>query len=712
MSAASAVPAAPVLSEAFVAAVRDGKVEQAARLSPYLACLFPLLDAFGWRDYERDVIEALPHFSDTLDLVDLRNVLVNLGYQSEVFPAVVHDLDDKLLPALFVAADGRVLTLLERRGRAFRYYDGGRDSYEEGTVEGKGTLYVFTDSGVIADLQGVTENWFSTLIGRFRYLVKHLVAMTFLLHLVGIAVPLFIMAVYDRVIGTRALDSLPWLVGGIGLALVVEMALRLLRARTFGAVAGRIDYLLGSATFARILSLPPLMVERSSVGSQLSKLRQFDAIRDFFAGATAGVFLEAPFALMSLAAIAVLGGPLALIPCVSALVYLLFALAWMPRARSHQQRAGRAQTRREQFLMETFGGIRELKALGAEKLWTERFRALSSDAIVSGQKASLDNAVLGALTSTVTTLSATATLAGGALAAIGGDLSIGALIAIMTFSWRVQVPLQALFLASFRCGSITAAIRDLNALMALKPERHGRKAALLSTTFQGRVSFDRVSFRYGPNFDPVLIGVSFAVPARGFLAVVGANGSGKSTLLKLVEGLYPMQSGTICIDEVDTRQFNMNDLRRIVAYVPQNPSLFRGTIAQNLRLKNPAATLDELRRACTSTGIIDDIDALPAGFDTVVGDERTRRLPGSLVRGICIARAFVQSSPILLLDEPASALDQAGDAALMAQLEALKGRVTVIMVSHRPSHIRLADRVLVIERGMAKKICTPEEYFV
>ncbi|MEM7541480.1 MAG: peptidase domain-containing ABC transporter [Pseudomonadota bacterium] len=701
----------PILSEDFAAAMREGRIADAARVSPYTACLMPLLESLGWHDYQRDVLEALPHFSAYLDLTDLRNILVTLGYETQEASVTPKDLPAELMPALFVTAAGEVYLLKSKSGKLTDYFHGDSCEHRQGEITQRGKVYLLTDTSSQSAGDGQDEPWFSELIRRFHVLGRHLLGMTLILNIVAVCVPVFIMAVYDRVIGTKAIDSLPYFVIGIALALGVELGCRLLRSVTLGTLAGRIDYLIGTLSFRQILTLPPIMTERSSVTAQLSKLRQFDNIRDFFAGPSATTLLEAPFAVMFIAVIALLGGWLALIPVVSALLYFSFGLLWLPQMRRHLRQAARSRTARDQILMETFSGLRELKALGAESQWLDRFKECGAQSIVATRRASVDHAILSSVTSAMILISGTAILGFGTLQVIAGNMSVGALIAVMALSWRAQTPLQSLLLALARFDSIASGVKDLNQLMRLGGEKHGRKSSLLSGEIGGRITFDRVSFRYGQNLDPVLIGISLEVPEKGFLAVVGHNGAGKSTLLKLINGLYPIQSGTVFIDGVDTRQFDARDLRRIVAYVPQNPSLFRGTIAQNLRLKDPLATEDDIRLACFKTGILKMVEGLPEGFNTLVGDENTWRLPGGLIRGICIARAFVGSSPILLLDEPASGLDSDADEALMLQLRSLKGHATVIMASHRPSHIKLADRVLVIDRGMASKVVKPTDYY-
>lgn len=699
------------LSEQIADAFREEEYDKIASLSPYAACLIPLLQALGLTATSRDVIETLPHFASHLDLIDLRNMMVNLGYESDDLDTDLRDVNVDLLPCLFVSAKGDVYVITDRKGKQFSYFDPQKNKELTGKLRLRnGTAYVFTDSNSThAVAKRPNLNWFDDLVGRFKGLIKHLLAMTFLLNVIALLIPLFIMAVYDRIIGARNLDALPDFAAGIALVLFTEFAIRLLRARTLGLVAGRIDYIIGVETFKQIVSLPPMLTERSSVVAQLAKLRQFDSVRDFFTGPTASLLLEAPFVILFLAVMAVLSGWIAVIPVAMLLLYFVFAFFWFPVMKKHIVHAGAAKTSLENVYLQTFSALKELKALGVETAWRERFRESSADAMMSTLRSSTCQAVLQSVTSSIMMIAGAGVLAMGTLEVMAGKLSVGALIAIMALVWRVLGPFQGLFLAYSRFENIKNGILTINQLMSLKPERHSGKSALLTPEIVGDVQLDRVSFRYGPNTDPALIAVSFRVAPREFLAIMGDNGSGKSTILKLLCGMYAAQSGSVIIDGSDARQFNPNDLRQLVAYVPQVPQLFHGSIAQNLRLKNISATMNDLRRAAEEAGILKQIEALPDGFHTRVGDHTTDTLPSGLIRGICLARAFVTESPILLLDEPGSSLDYDADERLMEQLRKIKGKTTIIMISHRPSHIKIADKVVVLNRGMIQKMGTPDE---
>lgn len=706
---ADRAPAKP-LSERLADAVRAGDEARLGELSPHAGCLLPLLHALGWIRCEREILEALPHFSDTIDLTTLRNMMVDLGYRSDPVDTDSRALPEDMLPCLFAARDGG-LYVIRQGDDAGRLLAWDAHARAECLLDAplKGTAYVFTDTRAthVVAPERPDEPWFAMLARRFRHLIRHLLAITLLLNVIALTVPLYIMTVYDRIIGTRDMVAVPAFLLGIGFLLAVEFALRWLRARILGIAGSRIDYLVGTETLRQILALPPIMTERTSITSQLARLRQFDSVREFFSGPTAQLVLEAPFVLLFIIAIGILGGWLAAIPLLAGAVFALLTAAALTSLRRLTRHAGASKTNREQSLMETLSGLRELKSLGAETIWHERFRETSADTAAAHLRTANAQATLQAVTTGITRLAGTLVIFVGAVEVIEGTITVGALVAILALLWRVLGPLQALCLTYVRFEQIVQGVRGIDQLMRLKTERATGRSIMIRSDVQGAVKFDRVSFRYSRDADPALIGVSFDVEPGEFVVVTGPNSSGKSTLLKLICGLYAVPSGTVSIDGVDTRQFNADELRRLIAYLPQHPRLFHGTLAQNLRLRNVLATDEDLRRACAAAGVLEDVLAFPHGLETRIGDHTTRALSNGLIRGLCLARTLAGRAPILLLDEPTAGVDRVRDAALTEQFSKLKGSVTVIMVSNRPSHLALADKVIEMQNGMINAIAYP-----
>jgi ATP-binding cassette subfamily C protein/ATP-binding cassette subfamily C protein LapB len=211
--------------------------------------------------------------------------------------------------------------------------------------------------------------------------------------------------------------------------------------------------------------------------------------------------------------------------------------------------------------------------------------------------------------------------------------------------------------------------------------------------------------RYDLQSEPALAGVSFTIRPGEVVAVSGGNGSGKSSLLKLIACLYPVQAGAVLIDGVDVRQIDPLDLRHAIAYLPQQADRFGGSLAENLRLANPAASDAALREACARAGVLAEIDALPQGLDTPA----SAQLPARLVRRLALARTWLVDAGIVLLDEPEAGYGDPADDPLLLQLDALRGRCTVVLVTHAPRYLQAADRVIVLRQGSVVHDGSPGE---
>lgn len=704
--------AAVDISEKFAQALRNNRLNEERFESPYVACLCPLLRALGWKNVVRELIEALPHFANEIDLVDLRNILVEISYESTPLETTIDQVRAELYPCLFVAKNGDVFVLLGRQDGVIEYFDGQLQQPQKAEIDRlniPGTAYLFTDRHSITRQDQRQEDWFQTLVGRFRKLIVHLFGMTFIINLVALSVPLVIMLIYDKVIGAKSLDALPMILSGAAILIVADLVLRYFRANLLGHVAGRMDYLIGVETFKKLLYMPALNIEQSSIHAQLSQLKQFDAVRDFFTGQTVSVLLELPFVILFLLVIAVLVGHVAFVPIVMIVIYIVAGFLLIPRINRKVLRAGYARTTKQRMLLQSLAGRKEIKAIGGESVWRQRFRESSGDAVLANYQTFVLNSTMSSFSQAIMSLSALAVLSLGALQVIDGNMSVGALIATMALVWRVLTPLQGVFLAISRIQQTIKSMRQINQLMKIPEERNNASTGLVLPGIQGRVWLNSVSFRYGVQHNPALMGVSLAIELGELVAIVGHTGSGKSTLLKLIAGMYVPQGGAIMIDGLDLRQLNIIELRRKIAYVPQETKVFHGTIAQNMRLADGLAKDEDLHLAAEKAGILDDILALPEGFDTRLTDNATEQYPPGFLRALSIARALVSNSQIILFDEPGASLDFDSDQRFIQQLQSLKGQATLIMVSHRPSHIRLADKAVMLDSGMVKFMGDPEK---
>ena len=680
-------------------------------LSEYANCVVPLLNALGWRGDHRHVAEAVPHFSDNLDLDGFRTVLANLNFALHPFRVRQDHLEPGMLPCLFVPDVGSVRVVQSATEDGYQVYDGWwrRERQSQGRSL-RGTAYI---AKPVEPRQGAakpdTENWMAATFRRFSGVTAQILLVTAMFNILSLTTPLFIMVTYDRIIPSGSTRQLLYFLAGILIALGLELAFRSLRSRSLAHVAGRIDHLIGSASFQHVLYLPAMYTETAPVGSQMARLKEFESVREFFTGPLAESLLDLPFVLLFLAVIAVIGGPLALVLLVVAMMFVALHFALAPKMRRLVSASNHVRSDLQQFLVEAMNDVRTIKFMGAETLWRDRFRRLSAEVAIADFRHGLISHLVQILGQMLMLTSGIALVAFGAMRVMDDALSMGGLIAVMALGWRALSPLQSGFLALGRSEQIRAAFRQINQLMRLAPERI--PGTVPPRRFiGGSITFSFVSHRYSPESDPVLFGISFKVNQGEVVAVTGPNGSGKSTVSKLAAGLYRPQTGAVLIDGIDIRQIDPIDLRQNIGVVPQTNHFFYGTIAQNLRLAVPTATDAEIVEAAHEARVYDDIMALAEGFETRLSEQVLHELPAGFKQKLSLARAYVRQAPILILDEPAQTLDEDGDKALMASIARRRGKSTILIVTHRPSHMRLADRLVVLRAGKVQFDGPPHQF--
>lgn len=683
------------------------------------ACLLPLLEAVGWRGNPRQVAEVLPHFVVSFDITSFRNILATLGYQSVSVDTTTKDIKPHMLPCLFLAEGRDALVLPEQEGETLVAFDSASGGYVElPTKPWKGTAYVFAplrEDDLPTHVQGV--EWFRVIAERFRGMAYQTLAITFLLNVLALATPLFVMAVYDRAIAGGSATEFDYLAIGVGIAVFSDFILRIIRSGIFSFVGARLGNLVGVEVFRKIVFLPTTLIERSTVGAQVGNIMDSEAVSEFFTGPAAPVILELPFVLIFVAVTAYLGGPVAFVPIIVLTLLCALGLFFMPKISEARNRASKADREKQELAIETLGGVRAVKYCGAETTWLGRYRRLSARAALEGFYTSQISSLLETLSYALMVVSGFATVLFGVTRVQAGDMTLGALVACLILVWRAQAPLQTLLTSLTPLSRVESSVQKLNELMKLRTGR-GRSPAFGSgREVEGQVTFSDVSFRYDAKSTPAIDNADFDVKSGRILAVVGSNGAGKSTLFKLLTGMYKPDTGAIRIDNRDIGGMTRAELRDAVAYVPQTAQFFYGTIAQNLRLAHPTATDDELRRAAKQAGALEDIEALEqgsgkwkrTGFNVRLGDRGAGQVSPGLLQRLNLARGYLKQAPILLLDEPGNGLDAKGDQALMRTLANLRGKTTVFIITHRPSHLKMADRILWMEYGSVRSEGRPKE---
>lgn len=660
-----------------------------------------------------------------MGLIDLLNSMASLGKVAHSIRVDLLDLDHRLCPCLFVADKAldkgpNTFAVLERseamrsRFKIFRQNGKKPEDFElKGSMKGVAYLFVSEEDNEDAlskkYMEASGHSWFRSLLERFKDSFVPIWLVGGMLTMLSLVAPLFVMLVYDRVIGGHSPETLAPLLVGAVLALSIEAALRTMRAQTLSWYGARLDYIVSVHIFERLVKLPVQFTERASVAAQISRVRAFDAVRAFFTGPQIIALAELPYTVLLLIAISLISGSLVFVPIAAAILYALLFFAMRPSIRTSMRLSASSGNARQEMTIETFEKIDSLRAGGLTSVWFKEFRDRSGRASMAGFHASWLGSVLNSISHGIYLIAGLAVVVVGVLQIWADAMTAGALIASMIITWRILSPMQTLTNALPRLVQLQNAVGQINRLMNIEGEGTGGGAVTRLNDPKGEIDLNKVGLRYSKDTDPVFTGLSLSAKYGELVAITGGNGAGKSTVLKLINGLYHPQAGSIYIDGIDIRQIDPQHLRSHIAYVPQSPQVFHGTIADNLRFANPLADDDMLVHALDAVDLWSFVEKLPLGMLTTIGTQGDEALPAGLAYNIGLARAYVHDTPIMMFDElPYAFLNSYAGTTFKSNLLKWKGNRTVILVTHREDYMNIADQVVLLRHGYSPIVDKPK----
>lgn len=545
-------------------------------------------------------------------------------------------------------------------------------------------------------------HWFWSAILAQRFVYRDVMWAAALVNIFAIALPMFTMNVYDRVVPNNAMETLWALAIGVGVVISADLLMRVLRSRFVDEAGARVDLDLSARLMQKVLNLR-LEHKPASVGSFASTLRGFEQVRDFIASSTVTALIDLPFGLLFLGLILWIS-PLLAVPVMIAFTVTV-SMGWFLQHRLHAlaESSWRAAAQRNATLIESLTGLETLKAQGAEGAVQSKWeRANAHLAGIGLQMRGLSNAaMLG--TSWLAQLTSVAVVVVGVYLIADRSLTMGALIAVSMLASRALAPAGQIVGLLMQYQGARTALESLDQLMATPVERPDdvadtTHAFVARGTLKGSIAFRNVTFKYPGRDDAALVDVSFTLNAGDSVAFIGRAGSGKSTIQRLVMGLYQPTSGAVLIDGVDIRQIDPAEIRRNVASVGQDALLFYGTLRENIALGMPHADDADVLTAAHAAGLGAFIDKHPQGLHLQVG-ERGELLSGGQRQAIALARALLHGGPMLCLDEPTSAMDHASEAFVTQCLTAHAKTRTMLVSTHRRTLLPLATRLIVIDEG-------------
>ncbi|WP_261883305.1 type I secretion system permease/ATPase [Vibrio pelagius] len=540
-------------------------------------------------------------------------------------------------------------------------------------------------------------HWFWGTIWESKKIYRDVLIASILINLFAIAAPMFTRLVYDKVVPNLAFETLWVLASGIFVVFTFDLLLKLMRSYFIDIAGKKSDILISSKLFSKVLGIR-MEAKPASVGAFAKNLQEFESIREFFTSATIGSLIDLPFAILFLTLIWLMAGDLVYVPIVGVVILVVYAIIIQGPLRRTIEEGSRLASQKYANLIESLAGLETVKLFSAQSQfqfrWEEAVAHMANWNIKSRRITdSIQNTAGFVQQSTNVGM-----IIFGVYLIAEGDLTMGGLIAATMLSGRAIGPLVQLSILSTRYNQAKSSMKLIEQVMAMPDEQEEGKRYIHRPIIQGHIALDKVTFHYPDSPIASVRDLSLTISPGEKVAIIGRIGSGKTTLERLIMGLYKPTEGHVRIDDTDIDQLHHVDIRRNIGCVPQDSNLFYGSIRDNITLGRPLVDDRDVMDAANRAGVTNFTQQDPAGLERQVG-EGGGLLSGGQRQAVAIARAFLGRPPVLLMDEPTSAMDNRSEMHIKHQLNQLLPSETLILITHKTSMLDVVDRVIVMEKG-------------
>jgi len=675
---------------------------------PLLDCLVELTRLHGVPSTAKALSAGLPLTANRLTPALLERAASRAHFSTRIVQRNLADIATHLMPAILLLNDKRACLLLgvNEKGYVVCFPETGaasdvisREALEErytGLVAFVRPQFRFEERAPeVGEVR--SRHWFWSAVFENRRLYRDALLAALLINVFALAMPMFTMNVYDRVVPNNAIETLWVLAIGISMVLLFNLLLTTLRTHVIDTASKRIDVKLSALIMDRVLGLR-MEGRPASVGSFAANLRSFESIRDFIASASITTLVDLPFVVLFLAVLAWISPYLMIPPVIAIIVIVVVSLAAQARMESLTMSTFQASSQRNAVLVEALFSLETVKTLNAQGHIQRNWEGATQFLSYIGSKLKLISSSTVSFVQTAQQLVSVCIVIIGVYQIQESAMSLGGIIAASMIAGRCLAPFGQVAGLLIQYQNARTSLGSINNYMKLPIERDSPTGYVARPNLGGSIEFRDVTFAYPGAKEPALRGINLRIEAGEKVGVLGRIGSGKSTLEKLVLGLYMPTEGAVLIDGVDARQIDPADLRRAIGHVPQDPVLFYGSLKFNIAMGAPFASDAHVLAAANLAGVSEFANRHPQGFDMLVG-ERGDSLSGGQRQSVAIARAVINDPPILLLDEPSSNMDHQSESQLKKRLRASCEGKTLVLVTHRMALLDLVDRLIIVDRG-------------
>ena len=541
------------------------------------------------------------------------------------------------------------------------------------------------------------KHWFFDTLKLSKTIYGDVLLATFLVNLFVLATPLFTMNVYDRVIPNSAKETLLTFTIGVVIVYIIDAFLKYGRSYLLEIAGKKSDVIMSSMIYEKVMDLK-MSAHPKSVGSFASNLKDFDFIRSFLTNSTLSVVIDLPFAVIFLLVIYFIGGSIVMIPIITIVLILSYAFIIRRPLALAVEASHEASARKNGHLIESLNNIETIKTHNMSGKMQYEWEEATGEISTKGLKSRMLSSSIPTVTGLFTQLNTVFVVFYGVYLIEDFSLSMGALIAVVILTSRTIAPMAQVASLITNYEDAKTAFNAIEDILAQPLERPEGKEFLSMPELRVKIEFKDVDFTYPDSEKPALQKVSFLINPNEKVGIIGRIGSGKSTIEKLILGLYAPDSGTILIDDIDINQLDPADLRRNISYVPQDITLFRGNVKENILSRAPHGSDRDLLKAARLSGVEEFVKLHPSGFGMAVG-ERGAGLSGGQRQSVGIARALMVESPLVLLDEPTNAMDQLTERRLIQNMTPYVQNKTFILVTQKMDLLSMVDRVIVMHES-------------
>ncbi len=668
-------------------------------------CLFPLLDALGWKGDRAALLDNFGTINDVEDIHDFRNALAALHFDSRAGKIRLDRIDDRLLPCLFVSSEGNPICVIRRQENGFFVFDGTSGTFRNlEATSGWGTAVFYYPLNEDADsIFASRSDWLSLVSARFKKNIITALLFSFALGLISLLYPILIAALYGQMTIRGNENAVINLGLGVIVFICAEVGFRYLRSTILGYTSLRSGKILSEELFRRLLAFQASFTESASTEAQVRRVKDLRNIADFIAGQALSSIFDLPFVFIMLIWMVSAGGALALVPALALVGFGLASIVIYPIMKRIQGYASLARSRRMDVAAAIISGSEDIVSAGMQEAWLNKFDEASANSALAGYSESSAAIALSSFSSFFVSAGGLATLYVGVRGVLSGQMQSAALVASMMLVWRVLGIARSTFVILNQIDSLTGSVRQLKRFMALAQETRPVAFTVPQRLPEGALSFQDVSFRYGPEGYPALYTVSFSAEPGELTVLTGRQGAGKTTLLKLALAMYRPQAGRTMIGPFNIQQSDPSLLRRAIGYAGEKPLLIRGRLGDFI--SGSADASDELvRSVLDGLGFTEALAEANLTLDTST-DELSKGDRSDLERLAAISRACVRRASLYLFDEQVF-----HDAAryrnrFIAELKLLaRSGVPVLAASNDPEIIAAADRVVRLDAGRVKAV--------